>query len=130
MLLLIVLTHQITLAAQLPRGDVHTSMASAAAPMVLLSLALVQVVFNGKAVDSLTAGKEFHDTIKFACESVSAVQEAPLELWVHARPPRPCLRVHGDLQFGVLAAGARAKKAVQLLNSGSAPADYTITCDK
>jgi hypothetical protein len=97
--------------------------------LALLSLALLQVVFNGKAVDSLTAGKEYHDTIKFACESVSAVQEAPLELWVHARPPRPCLRVQGDLQFGVLAAGARAKKAVQLINSGSA-ADYTITYDK
>lgn len=89
------------------------------------------MVFNGKAMDSVTAGQEYHDTIKFACESVSTVQEAPLELWVHARPPRPRLSVcEGDLQFGVLAAGARAKKAVQLLNNGSAPADYTITWDK
>lgn len=53
-----------------------------------------------------------------------------MELWVHARPPRPSLRVQGDLQFGVLAAGAHASRAVQLQNRGSAPADYTITWDR
>lgn len=87
----------------------------------------MQVVFHGS---NSAAGQQYSDTVKFACESVSAVQEAPLELWVHARPPRPRLCMQGDLQFGVVAVGATAKKTVQLLNSGSAPADYTITYDK
>jgi hypothetical protein len=90
----------------------------------------MQVVFNGKLLDAPPGAQEFHDTIRIACESVSAAQEPPLELWVHARPPRPRLHVQGDLQFGVLAAGARASRTVQLENRGSAPADYTITWDR
>lgn len=95
--------------------------------LLILVVHALQVVFN---TSNSAAGQEYHDTIKFACESVSTVQEAPLELWLHARPPRPRLCVRGDLQFGAVAVGATAKKTVQLLNSGSAPADYTIAWDK
>lgn len=90
-----------------------------------------QVVFNGGRLDSITPQSEFHDTIRIACESVSAqLQELPMELWVHARPPRALLRVEGDLQFGVLAVGATARRQLQLQNSGSAAADFSITWDK
>jgi hypothetical protein len=88
-----------------------------------------QVVFNGKLLDSLT-GQEYHDTVKIAGESVSGVQEPPLELWMHARPPRPRLQVQGDLQFGVIPFGSKVQRTVQLMNSGSAAADYQITWDK
>lgn len=92
-------------------------------------LPCLQVVFNGKLLDSLT-GQEYRDTIRIAGESVTTVQEPPLELWVHARPPRPRLHVLGDLQFGVVAVGGRAKKSVQLVNKGSAAAEFAIAWDK
>lgn len=89
----------------------------------------MQVVFKGSQLEG-SANQEYHDTIKIACESVSAVQEPPLELWVHARPPAPQLYVQGSLQLGVVAVGSRAKQQVQLVNRGTAPADFTITWDK
>lgn len=93
--------------------------------------ACMQVVFNGNRLDhDGQTVQEFHDTIKIAGESATAVQEPPLELWLHARPPRPQLCVHGDLQLGMVPAGTPSQKRVQLINKGSAPADFTVAWDK
>jgi hypothetical protein len=107
----------------------HSCSTCTCAYHALLCCCILQVVFNGRLLDSLT-GQEYHDTIRIASESVSGVQEPPLELWVHARPPKAHLQVQGDLQFGVVPVGSKARKVVQLVNRGSAAADYTITWDR
>lgn len=94
----------------------------------------MQVVFNGSLLEDITGPElthgTFHDTIKIATESASTVQELPIELWLHARPPRPRLGLQGDLQFGVVPLGTKAQKQLQLRNTGTAQAEFSITWDK
>lgn len=99
-----------------------------------------EVLFNAQQLpaDGGAQQQEHHAAVRIATQAAAAAADEPVqELWLHARPARPVLQLldgateGAALQFGVVAVGgAKAVRQLQLRNTGSAPAAFTVSWDK